>query len=255
MDTFPGFTIRLRQALPALLLLITASSALAAPHSGPITSDGLNYLGPLIVSLGAGLCLLLVIYMMFSNKPNGVNPPERRTIALLHEGEHPILPDHVRARITSWGGLHDYAGHPAITRRGYDSSDRLLAWEAYNADARYLHHFVIGYFTDGSIQVDRFEKDRGRTFVGRSVYQYDGDGAVQSAQSYDDKQHRVRAVSCRRNQAGRVDELYGYEFDAQGYSNRRLTVVGAEPCRRFLQANFHLYHLCDNTRHLTYKNR
>lgn len=147
--------------------------------------------------------------------------------------------NHVREKVTKWE--EQYASDCAPALRGFDASGRILVYQVYDAKHWHQHQFVISYFPDGSIQVDRFE-GRLNSFTGRTIYRYDHNGNVERAESFDSQQRRVYTVNIRRALSGEVTTLYVSEFDrATGIELKRTVVDGPDGCQSFLESNFYVY--------------
>lgn len=147
--------------------------------------------------------------------------------------------NHVREKVTKWEEQYSADCAPAL--RGFDASGRILVYQVYDAKHWHQHQFVMSYFPDGSIQIDRFE-GRLNSFTGRTIYRYDRDGNVERAESFDSMQRRVFTANFRRNLRGEVTTLFVSEFDrATGIELRRSVVDGPDSCQSFLESNFYVY--------------
>ncbi len=146
----------------------------------------------------------------------------------------------VRVKVSRWEVIHGDGGKGAQVS-GFDADKRLMVYQEYD-DSHYMtFQWVISYFPDSSVQVDRFE-GRGNIFVGRSVYHYSQGGGLEQAEQLNGLKRQMLRVAAVRNGSGALIALNVEEFDpVKGVAIAKRTIEGPDAVQEFMRTRFFVY--------------
>jgi hypothetical protein len=146
----------------------------------------------------------------------------------------------VRVNVAKWEVVFAESCRGA-TVTGFDADGRLLVYQEYDDASWMIFQWVVTYYPNGNIQVDRFE---GRTnkFVGRSIYRYNQSGVVVRAEQFDEGRRLAHTANFVRHGGGVVGALLVEEFDPMtGRPVIKRVIEGRDSVDTYLASKFYVW--------------
>lgn len=144
----------------------------------------------------------------------------------------------VRVQLRRWEVSYNAACKGAVVD-GYDERNRLLAHQEFDKDYWMVFQYVFTYFDNGTVQVDRFE-GRSNTFVGRTVYRFQGRLLLGAEQRDGMQRLLVRATYQWVDGTPAALSVETFDITSGGILGTR-TIVGLDAIGTFLKETFYIY--------------
>jgi len=146
----------------------------------------------------------------------------------------------VRVNVTKWEVTYrtDCTGASVA---GFDANNKLLVYQEYDTHHYMTFQYVMSYYPDGAIQVDRFE-GRQNIYTGRSIYRTNQVGSVVRAEQFDAKKRLIYVVTFVRTGGGGTVSLNVEPFNPDtGAPTIKRTIEGPDAAAEFMRTQFYVF--------------